>query len=360
MSSAKKIIQKFGGQSELARLIKKNQSTVQYWANKGTIPAKWHPVLMSLAEQQGIDLVPGDFINATEGNHQTIEAESGLPIARWWGELLVGGSELPCYVLSDGRRIISRSGATDILTEGKGGGNLEKYLSVEGLIGFVPEDLYQHLIDFQIETVVNKTVRGMLAETFVEICGGYVRALEAGVLQTERQKEIAIKASIFLAGCAKVGLIALIDEATGYQYERTQDALRVKLKLFLEEEMRKWEKTFPDQLWTEFGRLTNWKGTLHQRPKYWGKLVMELVYGYLDKDVAEWLKNNAPKPIGNLSYHRWLSEQYGLKKLMEHLWMLVGMASACNSMSELRQKMAEKYGREPVQLTLYLPPPEDK
>ncbi len=40
--------------------------------------------------------------------------------------------------------------------------------------------------------------------------------------------------------------------------------------------------TFSDDLWVEFARLTNWKGTVTQRPKYWGKLVMELVYGYLD------------------------------------------------------------------------------
>jgi hypothetical protein len=43
---------------------------------------------------------------------------------------------------------------------------------------------------------------------------------------------------MFLASCAKVGLIALIDEATGYQYDRAADALQVKLKAFLAEEMR--------------------------------------------------------------------------------------------------------------------------
>ena len=107
---------------------------------------------------------------------------------------------------------------------------------------------------------------------------------------------IAIKAGMFLSACAKTGLIALIDEATGYQYERPEDALRLKFKMFLEDEMRKWEKTFPNELWEEFGRLTHWQGSINSRPKYWGKLVMELIYGYLDPDVAEWLKTNAPAP----------------------------------------------------------------
>ena len=121
--------------------------------------------------------------------------------------------------------------------------------------------------------------------------------------------------------------------------------------------MRKWEKTFPDDLWKEFARLTNWKGTVTQRPKYWGKLVMELVYGYLDKDVAKWLKDNAPEPRHGQNYHQWLSGQYGLKKLVEHIWMLIGVSRTCENMVELRQRMAELNGRTMVQLMLPIPKP---
>ena len=174
---------------------------------------------------------------------------------------------------------------------------------------------------------------------------------------TERQREMAVNASMFLAACAKLGLDALIDEATGYQYDRAKDALEVKLRAYLEDEVRKWEKTFPDELWIEFARLTNWKGSVTNRPKYWGKLVMELVYEYLDPDVAKWLKENAPAPKHGQNYHQWLTSQYGLKRLVEHIWKLIGIASTCHNMSELRTKMAELHGRQAVQLTLYLPPP---
>ena len=160
---------------------------------------------------------------------------------------------------------------------------------------------------------------------------------------------------MFLASCAKIGLIALIDEATGYQYDRAADALQVKLKAFLVEEMRAWEKTFPNELWIEFGRLANWKGAVTQRPKYWGHLVTELVYGYLDPDVTKWLKEHHPQPSHGRNWHQWLSEQYGMQKLVQHIYMLIGMAKACNTMQELRDKMAEVYGKTPVQLRLYLP-----
>ena len=152
---------------------------------------------------------------------------------------------------------------------------------------------------------------------------------------------------MFLAACAKVGLIAMIDEAAGYQYERASDALQIKLRLFLAEEMRKWDKTFPDRLWEQFGRLTNWTGPLHSRPKYWGNLVMELIYEYLDPDVAQWLRENAPAPRHGQNYFQWLNEQYGLQKLVEHIWKVVGIASTCEDMKELKRKMEELYGKRP-------------
>ena len=348
MNPAEKVIAKFGGQSALAKLIGKGQSTVQHWASKGIVPAKWQSKLLALAAESGISLSPGDFISSGD-----LEVLKKLPDAKWMGYLVIGDAELPVYVLDDGRRVISRTGATGVLTNNKGGGNLESYLGVEALKSYVSQNPTG--IEFSIQGVVNKTVVGFEAETFLDICRAYVKALAADDLKTERQIEIATNCSLFLAACAKVGLIALIDEVTGYQYARAEDALQVKLRAFLEKEMRPWEKTFPDELWVEFARLTNWKGSVTQRPKYWGKLVMELVYEYLDEDVANWLKNNAPAPQGNLSYHRWLTSQYGLRKLLEHIWMLIGMARSCQTMRELRDRMAAQFGREPFLLNLYIP-----
>jgi len=166
---------------------------------------------------------------------------------------------------------------------------------------------------------------------------------------------MALKASMFLAACAKTGLDALVDEATGYQYARAEDALQVKLRAYLADEMRQWEKTFPDELWREFARLTDWKGSVTQRPKYWGKLVMELIYEYLDPDVAKWLKENAPAPRHGQNYHQWLNAQYGLRKLVEHIWRLIGIAGTCRDLPELKRKMAEMHGKIQVQYTLALP-----
>jgi hypothetical protein len=73
---------------------------------------------------------------------------------------------------------------------------------------------------------------------------------------------------------------------------------------------------------------------------------MELIYEYLDPDVAEWLRTNAPKPIHGKNYFQWLNEQYGLKKLIEHIWKVIGIASTCIDMDELKQQMEKLYGHK--------------
>lgn len=353
MNPAQKIISRFGGQTSLAEALHTKQSTVQYWSKRGQIPVKWHKPIVEAAVLRGISVEPSD-LSPLSADDKTSEITP--PEAAWPGALLIGDAELPCYVLNDGRRVITRTGGLNFLTGGKGGGNLESYLKVQSLQPFLPDDLEEQFFDIRIAQVVNKSVQAMSASAFIDICRAYSRARDTGALSSESQQSIAIRASMLMAAFAKTGIEAAIDEATGYQYERASDALQTKMRLFLEDEMRPWEKTFPDELWIQFGRLTNWKGPIHQRPNYWGKLVMELVYGYLDEDVAKWLKEHAPEPKHGRNYHQWLSGQYGLKKLTEHIWMLVGMASACQSMPELRERMAQKFGREGVQLTLYLPP----
>lgn len=292
---------------------------------------------------------------------------NSLPSAIFWGSLDLMSKEVPCYVLDNGQRIIGRTAANEMLTGIKGGGNFENTISVRSLAPFLDAtSIIDQLVAFHLTGVENLgiAVKGMPADVFIDVCRAFVKALEASYNRppdanypplTDRQKEMAVQASMFLAAVAKVGLDALIDEATGYQEIREKDALEVKLRAYLEGEMRKWEKTFPDELWIEFGRLTNWKGSIHKRPKYWGKLVMDLIYEYLDSDVAQWLRENAPRPKGGQNYHQWLSSQYGLQKLIQHIWQVIGMAKTCDNMSELKQRMYETFGNEPVQLTLKLP-----
>lgn len=358
---AGRVIEKFGGQVRLAKALETRQSTVSHWAKTGNIPAKWHSKVLQAAAEAGLDLAAGDLV----ATPVLVPVRSDAAPSAVVGATLTVGDEddvpaVSCYVLNDGRRVISRTSALAALAGAEDvqlGGDLAAY--VRPVESFLKINLDDELIEFKLDKITNKKVFGITAECFLEICRAYVRAANADALTTPRQKDIARKSSAFLAACANVGLIALIDEATGFQYLRADDALRLKLRAYLEEEMRPWEKTFPDELWIEFGRLTGWSGSVQQRPKYWGKLVNELIYQYLDADVFEWLKTNAPQPRHGKNYHQWLSSQYGLKKLIEHIWLVIGMASACHNMTELKYRMGEKFGKQPFQLLLFIDPPRN-
>jgi P63C domain len=291
------------------------------------------------------------------------EPSDKLLEAKYRGALNILGTIVPCYVLSNGQRVIGRTSTTEFLSQIPGGGGLETYLGASAFRDFINmSEFNDRVIAFNLPETerLEKNVKGLPADLIIDVFRGLVLALEASmnpslrVKLTERQTQIAIRASMFLASVAKVGLDALIDEVTGYQYERQDDALSVKLNLYLSEELRKWEKTFPDELWQQFGRLSGWSGAAHRRPKYWGKLVNELIYQKLDKDVYAWLKENAPKPRHGLNYHQWLSEQYGLRNLVEHIYKIIGIAQTCNDISELREKVGFIYGKKPFQIRLFI------
>jgi hypothetical protein len=288
-----------------------------------------------------------------------------MPVAKYKGFLNLMDIEIPCYVLDNDQRLIGRTATTEMLSGFKGQGDLEGYLRSQNLKPFIDIDLVvAKMVSFRLPEVeqLGREVKGLPADLLIDICKGLVQALEASqrgeVALTPRQISMAVKSSMFLVACAKTGLDALIDEATGFQYKREEDALQVKLRAYLEKEMRKWEKTFPDELWLEFGRLTNWKGSVTNRPKYWGHLVMSLVYSYLDADVAKWLKENAPKPHKGQNYHQWLTSQYGLKKLVEHIWMLVGISRTCRRMDELKHKMQQMFGSGNFQYDIFISVPD--
>jgi hypothetical protein len=73
--------------------------------------------------------------------------------------------------------------------------------------------------------------------------------------------------------------------------------------------------------------------------------------------VAQWLKESKPEPRHRENWHQWLSGQYGLRKLVEHIWMVIGISKTCSSITELRDRMAALRGEAPVRMRFYLPPP---
>lgn len=130
---------------------------------------------------------------------------------------------------------------------------------------------------------------------------------------------------ILMRGLARVGITALVDEATGYQDIRARKALEEILEKFIATEFRKWAKRFPDEFYKEMFRLRKWpyhENKVSRTPLI-GKLTLDVVYDRLAPGVRAELERKNPKNDRGLRkrrHHQWLTEDdVGDPRLREHL-----------------------------------------
>ena len=140
-----------------------------------------------------------------------------------------------------------------------------------------------------------------------------------------------MQAELLIRGLAHVGIIALVDEATGYQDDRDRRALAKILEAFVAKELRKWVSTFPADYYKELFRLRRWKfPTLPQdqqkRPVMVGKITNDIVYARLAPGVRRELHRLTPRDERGRLKHKLfqrLTDDIGHPKLREHLASVV-------------------------------------
>ncbi len=91
---------------------------------------------------------------------------------------------------------------------------------------------------------------GDRAEILPVLCEVYLGARHEGVT-VPSQLPAAKAAEILIRGFARVGIIALVYEATGYQEVRARYELQAILEAYVRPEFRKWLKAFPDDFFRD-------------------------------------------------------------------------------------------------------------
>jgi hypothetical protein len=170
-----------------------------------------------------------------------------------------------------------------------------------------------------------------------DICDAFVQAREAGVLRPDEQHK-ADSALKFMRALAKVAVVALIDEATGYQVIRDRDELQKLLEAYVSEEHRVWTKMFPDDFYVQLFRLRNLTtDDVRKRPAYFGHLTNDIVYSRIVPGMLSKLKEVNPSN-GNgkrkRTHTQHLSESMGANHLRSHLSGVVMLMRASSSYKE--------------------------
>lgn len=273
---------------------------------------------------------------------ESVVARDGLPYSMFRGEVTLGTVTLECHVLNDGRRVLTQREMVRVLSGGRESGNLARYLSRNPLITEHPEPF-----PF-IVPPVPQPARGYEATLLIEVCEAYLRARDEGLLKPSQLK-LAVMAEIIMRASAKLGIIALIDEATGYQEVRQKQALQIKLQAFIADEMQDWARMFPEEFWLELARLESIRYSPRNRPIRWGKYVMSFVYDAIDADVGRELRELNPNPHYRENHHQWL-KQFGRERVHDHLQRVIAVMKLCNDMKDFNAKFDHVFKKKGLQL----------
>lgn len=283
--------------------------------------------------------------------------ENAAPKATHTGELRIGEQTILCHVLEDGSRVISGNAIQRALgfPKNASGMTLKNFIDSK-LLTFLPletkEKLENPLRFIRIGSggSVPET-HGYDSSVFIDICDAVIDANQNELL-TPAQKKQAIAAEMIIRSVAKVGLVALIDEATGYQEVRDKKALQALLDKYLAKELAAWAKRFPNDFYQEMFRLKGWNNLnplSGARPGVVGKYTIDLVYERLAPGLVKELEQINPKnSAGNRSarHHQWLTPDVGHPALSQHLHSTIGFMKACSNWDQFIDMMDRVYPRK--------------
>jgi hypothetical protein len=258
--------------------------------------------------------------------------------------------EIPCFVLENDIRVLTQAGFTSAVGMARGGSmiagmnRLQLFVGRKGISPFISNELVERIANpIPFFTPTGVRAHGFEATLLADVCEAVLKAREAGALQMQ-QLGIAAKCEILVRGFARVGIVALVDEATGFQRDRAKDALAKILEDFVAKELQPWVKTFPDEYYAQLFRLRGLEFPQDsvKRPQYFGTLTNDIVYKRLAPGVLDELKKVIPKTEsgrrkGTLSQA--LTRNIGYPKLKEHLGATVAYMTVSEDYPDFIGKM---------------------
>lgn len=262
------------------------------------------------------------------------------------GTIIIGDLEIDCAVLDDGIRVLSQSTVLTSLgrvpdksRRGEIGSKRAPFLAANNLQPYITEDLRE--LDKPIRYRLpdsSSQMWGYRAEILPRTCGVYLDARQDGAL-VRKQEATARAAEILLRGLAEVGIVGLVDEATGYQEVRARRELQQILEAYVKAEFRPWLKTFPDEFFREVYRLQGWEyrsGTSRRTP-YVGKLINEYVYEQLPEGVLNELQRLNPRNNDGVRprrHHQYLTADTGHPHLDKQIAAVTTLMRVAESKDE--------------------------
>ena len=276
-----------------------------------------------------------------------------LPEAESQGVLPIGDVSIDCYVLKDRRRLIhKRAMARALGLKSDGGNAFMKTLSRKTLGSMIPEELRLKIENHIVfKPLSGDPAHGYEASVLIDLCGAL---MDAEPYLPPSQKFLARQAEIIIRAAAKVGIVALVDEATGFIDDKRREEYRELWTQFVRDEARKWEQPeFPEALFEIFYKTYGLKRInpdSSKHPKFFAKLIRKYIYQPLlnsNGAILELLdeKNPVVYANGGRRYKLWqfLTEEVGLPAVRAQIWQVVGIGKGSKNKAQLASRFYESF-----------------
>lgn len=264
-----------------------------------------------------------------------------LPNALRMGELKLLGKRIPCAVIEGETRILNQAGFLRAIGRARspksGTGvhstidELPFFLQAKVLRPFISEELITTSRPIFYLAGESRTV-GYPATLLPQVCEVYLKyrdyLLTSGSKIPKNYQHIIEACDILMRSLAGVAIVALVDEASGYQEVRPKDALQMYLEQLIRKELAAWAKKFPDEFYENIYKLKGWSwpGMKKNRYSVVAHYTRDLVYQRVAPGLLQELESKSPKnDSGHRSnkLHQWLTDEIGNPMLSQHLHSLI-------------------------------------
>ena len=244
--------------------------------------------------------------------------------------LVLGNIEIPCYVLDDGTAVLSGRGMQNIL-------GFTKKDAGSALTSLIKKKTFNKHVSKELTEAINNPIRfmrigsggsqpetnGYEATILIDICYVLIDAKNKKERLTPKEFLLASQAEAIVRAFSKTGIVGTIYKLTGYLDNQVSTFLNDIFNKLLLNEAKKYQVTFPLELYKQWFRLNSWEWkpeNAQKRPSVLGKWTKDYIYSRMAPQLLKEMERRNPKNEKGYREHKhfqFLTDEIGEPKLRE-------------------------------------------
>ncbi len=277
------------------------------------------------------------------------------------------GIDIECYVLNDPSKtaVISQRGMGQAIGFSKRGSRFGVFVNSQTMDGYIGRDLREKIENpfiFQppgaaAENPITGRSHGYDATILIDICNSILAAKADGKLSGSRYARMIEQAQIIVSASAKNGIRGLVYALAGYS-PSTEEVIAA-FKIYVQEEAKKYEQEFPNELYMQWHRLYGIPVPVRGKPWQFKHLTVKHIYFPLAKsngkilELIRALKSQDGDRAKKL--FQFLNE-LGARALRIHIGRVLEMAESSTDRFSYEGRIAGRFGGQ-QELELVMPDP---